>query len=86
MHRVDLLSYFECICTLNDVQQTKTDQALYLKVMDLLNVKPEQSIAIEVSSNVTLAAKRAGKWCMIIPYKVTKELEFGKPDISLTFL
>jgi hypothetical protein len=50
--------------------------ALYLKVMNLLNVKPEQSIAI--------AFKRARMWCMTISNKDTKELEFGKSDINLT--
>ncbi|WP_410985045.1 HAD family hydrolase [Bacillus cereus] len=86
LQRVDLLSYFECICTSDDVQQAKPDPSLYLKAMNLLNVNPEHSLAIEDSPNGTLAAKRAGMWCMTVPNKATKELEFGKLDINLASL
>jgi len=78
-----LLDQFECISTSDIVEKVKPDPALYLKTAECLGVKPEECLAFEDSANGSLAAKRAGMYCVIVPNEVTKDLDFGKIDYRL---
>ncbi|MGC4378071.1 HAD family hydrolase [Fictibacillus sp. Mic-4] len=78
--KLNLISYFECIKTADDVENVKPDPALYLEAVKCLGVKPEEAIAFEDSANGSLAAKRAGLYCVVIPNEITKGLAFGDVD------
>ncbi|MBY6038084.1 HAD family hydrolase [Fictibacillus nanhaiensis] len=80
LERINLLPYFEVIKTADDVEKVKPDPALYLKAVEALGVKPEQAIAFEDSVNGSLAAKKAGLFCVAIPNSVTKHMTFGEVD------
>lgn len=81
--QLDLTDYFACIRTAEDVERVKPDPALYLRALECLDVRPEQSIAFEDSPNGALAAKRAGMKCVIVPNYVTSALTFGEHDLRL---
>ncbi|MBP1155449.1 MULTISPECIES: HAD family hydrolase [unclassified Paenibacillus] len=83
LERFGLLPWFECIRTSDDVTCVKPDPELYLKALKGLGVRPEEAVAFEDSPNGTLAAKRAGMRCVIVPNSVTAGLTFGEHDQRL---
>ncbi|GER67479.1 hypothetical protein BpJC4_19500 [Weizmannia acidilactici] len=80
LNHLKLFEYFDCIKSSNDVEKVKPDPALYLKAADCLGVKPEHCLVFEDSPNGALAAKRAGMLCVVVPNRVTKDLQFGDFD------
>lgn len=83
LNKLNLIDYFECIRTSDDVEKVKPDPALYLLACEDLGVQPAQAIAFEDSPNGALAAKRAGMNVVIIPNFVTETLNFGEHDLRL---
>jgi HAD superfamily hydrolase (TIGR01509 family) len=78
--RFGLSDYFMSIKSWDDVQKVKPDPALYIKSLESLGVSPKEAIAIEDSFNGSLAAKRAGMYCIVVPNAVTKQMPFGHVD------
>lgn len=83
LKNIGLFEHFECIKTSDDVENVKPDPALYLEAAKCLGVKPEECLAFEDSVNGSMAAKKAGMSCVIVPNSVTKELEFKDFDHRL---
>lgn len=86
LEKLNLLSYFECIKTADDVEEVKPNPALYLEAVKCLGVEPTEAIAFEDSANGAKAAKAAGLYCVVIPNEVTKGLAFGEVDHQLESL
>lgn len=80
LRRLGLLDFFDCIRTSDDVEQVKPDPALYESAAECLGVKPEEAIAFEDSRNGSLAAKRAGMYCVVVPNEVTASMSFEDVD------
>jgi HAD superfamily hydrolase (TIGR01509 family) len=80
LERIGLSHYFEVIKTADDVEKVKPDPALYLKAVEELGVKTEEAIAFEDSVNGSLAAKKAGLYCVAIPNPVTRHMQFDEVD------
>lgn len=80
LKRLGLSDYFLSIKSWDDVQKVKPDPALYIKSIESLGVHPKEAIAIEDSFNGSLAAKRAGMYCIVVPNAVTKQMPFGHVD------
>ncbi|HET7580347.1 MAG TPA: HAD family hydrolase [Bacillales bacterium] len=80
LRRLGLLEFFDCIRTSDDVEQVKPDPALYELTAECLGVKPEEAIAFEDSRNGSLAAKRAGLYCVVVPNEVTASMFFDDVD------
>lgn len=55
-----LENVFDVILSNNEDTKPKPDPEIYLKALELLNIKSDEAIAIEDSYNGILAAKRAG--------------------------
>ncbi len=83
LKQIGLYDDFECIRTADDVEEVKPNPELYLKAADCLGVKPGECIAFEDSVNGSIAAKRAGMKCVIVPNQVTKTLLFEDYDHRL---
>jgi HAD superfamily hydrolase (TIGR01509 family) len=83
LEQYGLIDYFECIRTREDVPKVKPDPALYREALSCLGVQPSEAVAFEDSPNGSLAAKRAGMYCVIIPNDVTTLLSFGEHDLHL---
>ncbi|MRX71564.1 HAD-IA family hydrolase [Bacillus lacus] len=83
LKNIGLFDYFECIKTADDVETVKPDPALYIEAAKCLGVDPANCLAFEDSVNGSLAAKRAGMSCVIVPNTVTRELAFEDFDHRL---
>lgn len=81
-----LLSWFDVICTAEDVHAVKPDPALYTTAAARLGVRPAEAVAFEDSPNGATAAKRAGLYCVVVPNSVTQCLPFGEIDLRLNSL
>ena len=60
LKKFDIINFFSCIITREDVCKKKPDPSAYLKVIDKLNVHKSQCIAVEDSSIGARAAVGAG--------------------------
>jgi len=60
LERFNILDYFDVIVTAEDVSHAKPDPEIFMKTLELLNVKPYEAVVIEDSSYGVIAAKRAG--------------------------
>ncbi len=78
----NLLSYFDCICTREDVKEGKPAPDLYLAAVECLGVPADHCLAIEDSPNGMRAALAAGIRCIAVPNPVTNRLE--RPEVSLS--
>ncbi len=81
-----LASDFDVICCCDEVQATKPDPALYLSVLQTLDIRSDEAIALEDSPNGILAAKRAGIFCVVIPNALTRQLSLSLADYQLSSL
>ncbi|EIT85997.1 HAD-superfamily hydrolase [Fictibacillus macauensis ZFHKF-1] len=86
LEKLQLLHYFDCIKTSNDVEKVKPDPALYRQAVQCLGVAPQEAIAFEDSVNGAKAAKAAGLYCVVVPNEITKGLAFGEVDHHLESL
>lgn len=83
LKQIGLFDYFECIRTSDDVEEVKPHPELYLQTAQCLGVEPKDCVAFEDSVNGSIAAKRAGMKCVIVPNKVTSTLQFEEYDVRL---
>lgn len=86
LRRLGLLPYFHCIRTGSDVERRKPWPDVYLSVLRCLGVEPACAVAFEDSPNGALAARRAGMFCVVVPNRITAQLEFGEHDARLESL
>jgi putative hydrolase of the HAD superfamily len=84
LKELNLLHYFDALITRNDVEHVKPKPDLYLKAVDVLNVKPNEAVAFEDSLNGLTAALTAGLKCVIVPNPVTDALPFENHHLRLT--
>jgi HAD superfamily hydrolase (TIGR01509 family) len=84
--KFNILEYFSCIVTAEDVDKVKPYPDLYLNTLELMKVDPQYVIAIEDSPTGAIAAKNAGLFCVIVPNEVTKRLTFQEVDLRLNSL
>ncbi len=78
--RIGLLEFFDSVKCRDDVGKSKPDPGSYLAVLAELGVDPEEAIALEDSTNGTVAAKAAGVYCLAVPNAVTRHFSFEKAD------
>ena len=86
LSRMDILEYFDCIRSSDDVRNAKPHPDLYISCMEGLKATPKSSMAIEDSPNGVTAAKGADMWCVAIPNSITTYLPFEKADLVLESL
>lgn len=67
---------FDTIVTFDDVEYPKPDPDIYLKVLENLDVKPENALVLEDSYNGALAAQRAGIRVVAVPTQLTAHFDF----------
>ncbi|MCI1882764.1 MAG: HAD family hydrolase [Sporolactobacillus sp.] len=80
LKRLGIADYFSSIQSSDNVLRVKPDPALYRQSLERLGVEPKEAIAIEDSFNGSLAAKKAGLYCIAVPNAVTKQMPFGHVD------
>ncbi len=78
-----LATHFDAICCGDAVKLTKPDPALYLNVLQALEIESHAAITLEDSPNGILAAKRAGIFCVAIPNALTRQLSLNLADMQM---
>jgi HAD superfamily hydrolase (TIGR01509 family) len=77
IEKIEIKQYFAKWVSGEEVEHSKPEPDIFLKVAELLNVNPRECIVIEDSTSGIIAAKRAGMWC--IGYK---NVNSGNQDLS----
>jgi len=83
LKKLGLIQHFDVIRTSNDVEEVKPNPKLYQLVLEHFGIEPKEAIAFEDSPNGSLAAKRAGMYCVTVPNSITEGLSFGEIDLRL---
>lgn len=78
INKLGILSYFDYICTSDDVKSVKPEPDLYQKVLSYFEISPKEAVVFEDSPNGSLASIRAEIPCVIVPNETTKILEFDE--------
>jgi len=86
IERLGLTHFFDQIVTVEHVDAAKPAPDLYLRATELLDVDPEDSIALEDSPNGVQSAKAAGLYCIAVPGPMTRTLSFEAADAVLASL
>jgi HAD superfamily hydrolase (TIGR01509 family) len=86
LSRLELLAYFDCLRTSDDVSLTKPDPGLFHSALAAMELEADQVIAFEDSPNGILAAKRAGLRCIAVPNGLTAQLDLSLADRRLSSL
>ncbi|KMJ56232.1 hypothetical protein AB685_23020 [Bacillus sp. LL01] len=73
---LNIIDYFDCIKTSDDVKKVKPDPALYLETAKELGLAVEECLVFEDSANGAMAAKKAKMKCIIVPNQVTHTMDF----------
>jgi HAD superfamily hydrolase (TIGR01509 family) len=81
--RLRLEDYFDCIRASDDVKHVKPDPALYLTVLQALEVRADEAIAFEDSPIGIHSAKQAGLYCIAIPNPLTSQLNLDEADFRM---
>lgn len=78
-----LAEFFDLIVTLEETGKAKPDPALFNVTLEKLLLSPNDAIVFEDSPNGCKAAERAGIFCVAVPNRITKCLNFDKPDLLM---
>lgn len=76
--KLGIISYFDYICTSDDVENVKPEPDLYNKVLSYFEISPKEAVVFEDSPNGSLASIRAEVPCVIVPNETTKLLKFDE--------
>ena len=86
LERLGISHLFECVRCRDDVEAVKPAPDLYVAVLDCLNVRPEESVAIEDSPNGVAAARVAGMRTVAVPNAITAGQDLSLADVKLESL
>ena len=86
LERHGLLSYFEAVCTRDDVKNVKPAPDLFLLAARRMSIPPERCLVFEDSPNGLRAAHAAGMWAVAVPNALTRPLPMPSPHVVLASL
>ena len=69
--------YFDAITAGDEVARGKPDPALYMKTMEKLGVRGDESVVLEDAPSGAEAGKRAGALVIAVPSELTREEDFS---------
>jgi HAD superfamily hydrolase (TIGR01509 family) len=81
--RLGIGSYFDCICTQEDVHQVKPEPELFNLAVERLGLTQPEAVVLEDSLNGIVAAKAAKVFCIAIPNPITANLDLDHADLIL---
>ncbi len=86
LQRLGLFEFFAATRCRDDVANPKPDPSVYQLLLSALNVAPHEAIAFEDSHAGSLAAKRAGLWCVAVASPCTQDHDFTHADVQVESL
>lgn len=75
-----VLDLFDAIVCHEDADRAKPAPDLYLEGLKQFGFSGHEVVAFEDSHNGSLAAKRAGLWCVAVPNEITEGTDFSHAD------
>ena len=75
--RTGFLKYFEFSLTIEDYDSCKPSKDPYIKALNVMDVKSDETIVIEDSRRGLIAAFAAGLKCIVIPTELTSKQDFS---------
>jgi HAD superfamily hydrolase (TIGR01509 family) len=81
-----LLDRFDAVVCREDAPRAKPAPDLFLEAARRLRASPRGSVAFEDSYNGTLAARRAGLWCVAVPTPMTASMDFSQAHLVVPTL
>ena len=86
LERLGLRERFHVVSCWDQHLLPKPAPDIYLAALDSLDVESDEAVAVEDSPNGVAAAKAAGLFCVAVPNRLTKPLDFSEADIVLDSL
>jgi HAD superfamily hydrolase (TIGR01509 family) len=86
LQRLNLLDRFSFLACREDVASPKPEPDLYRLVVNQLGLRPSEAIAFEDSHTGSIAAKRAGLWCVVASNPSTAHHDFAHADVRVKSL
>ncbi len=86
LERLKVKTFFDCIKSFEDVHKTKPDPQLFILALQCLELRGQETIALEDSANGVKAAHSADLITIAVPNKVTRKLNFKDADLILDSL
>jgi len=80
LQRHGLFARFDAVVCRGDAPRAKPEPDLYLEALRRLGVAADEAVAFEDSYNGSLAAKRAGLWCVAVRNAITRSQDFAHCD------
>lgn len=77
LKRLGIFDRFDTIVTANDVENAKPEPDIYQKVLENLDVFPQNALVLEDSNNGVVASHRAGIRVIAVPDEVTLGQDFS---------
>ncbi|HRE81248.1 MAG TPA: HAD-IA family hydrolase [Opitutaceae bacterium] len=84
--RIGLLDRFAFIGCREDVPSPKPEPDLYRLAVNQFGLRPHEAIAFEDSHAGSLAAKRAGLWCVVVPNPSSHHHDVSHADLRIASL
>lgn len=81
--RLGLLDRFAFLACREDVASPKPEPDLYRLVLGHFGLRGRDVVAFEDSRTGSLAAKRAGLWCVAVPNSSTQHHDFSHVDLTV---
>lgn len=81
VEKLDLERFMQHIQPSDEIENGKPNPDIFLKCAHHLEVKPEECIVLEDSSNGCLAGKRAGCYVIAVPTEYTDHQDFSMADV-----
>lgn len=79
--RLNLLDFFDTICSAEDVTKVKPDPALFNLALQRLHLENSQAVVFEDSPNGIHAARLAGIFTVAVPNSVSRNLDLGEANL-----
>jgi len=86
LERLGLLERFAFLACRDDVASPKPEPDLYRLVLNRFGLRGMEAIAFEDSHTGSIAAKRAGLWCVAAPNVSTAHHDFAHVDLRVASL
>lgn len=86
LRRLDLMKYFDTVRTRDYVNRVKPAPELYYQVLDGLECRANEALAVEDSLNGLLSAKAAGLCCVVVPNDITRHMTLDAADRQISSL
>jgi len=82
----DFLKYFKTIVCGDEIKRGKPNPDMYLRVAEVMGLKPEECLAFEDTQYGTMSAKSAGMMCFSVPNEYCTKQEYSMSDKVLNSL